>query len=196
MASLIEHLPWRGCQYGQLDGQKIAVVGYSHWLDAGDRDHPDVTRDVIECVMEDREWANIAFFRQIRDYFGYSTHRDFWPCVAFFNFLPDCVGDEAERYRHGTEQQIERGRERFPRLLNELKPAKVFVFTRRYWALRPHNLDDLDEGDLPEYARNFKKATCVGCPVFFLRHPQGARKAPMIETVSLLLRARPCAAIL
>ncbi len=194
---MLEHLPRVGSDYGGLDGQRIAVVGYSHWHKPGEVDDERATLDTVRRVISDEgagnapqeDWSRIAFFRQIRNYFGFTLHSAFWPLVAFFNFLPNSVGTGAERFRHGTGGQIDLGRERFLRLLRELAPQKTFVFTRRYWAIvRGASLMELPDG-VPQYSRIFKAVELEGSRVFLLRHPQGARKAPMVETVGCLLRS-------
>lgn len=180
---MIDHNPWMGPNYKEgLDGQRIAIVGYSHWLEKGKEDNVDATIECIRSVQSD-EWK-IAFFTQVRNYFGYNNHEAFWGRVMFFNFLPCCVGTEGERYRSGTPEQRTIGQTRFLRLLGEKLPQKVFVLTGRHWAF-PVTSDSPKKLGL-----NFPNFSCGTygfendhVVAFFLRHPQGANKNLMMNAV-------------
>ena len=149
-------------------------------------DSDRLTIDTVKRVMNE-DWGGIQFFRQICGYFNFDTHEDFWPRVAFFNFLPESVGGGPGRFRSGSQRQIEAGRARFLDLLRELTPDKTFVFTSKQWAvLGAERYDDI-ACKLPLYPPKFRAVSCAGCSVFFLRHPQGARKAEMTDAVQTLL---------
>ena len=99
---MVEHGPWVGGEYQLegLNGQRIAIVGYSHWYEEGGKDDADVTTDVVAKVVRGEDsYEKIRFFVEIRDYFGYGCHQDFWPRVLFFNYLSECIGTGPDRYR-------------------------------------------------------------------------------------------------
>jgi hypothetical protein len=67
---MIQHEPWRGSAYpAGIDGQRICVVGYSHWLGEGDKDTRGLTKKVVSGVIDGR--YNFNFFNQISRYFGF-----------------------------------------------------------------------------------------------------------------------------
>lgn len=79
----VEHTEWVGDRYGDdgLDGQRVALVLFSHWGDVGD-DHAEFTNDVIRGLMKgERERA----LDMIQSYFADSEPASFWPKVVFFN---------------------------------------------------------------------------------------------------------------
>jgi hypothetical protein len=84
---MVEHAAWIGPDYERSDtslgGQRLAIVGYSHWLVDGWEDTNEATRDCVSKVMSGE--LRKAFFTQVRDYFGYDNHTIFWQQVMFFN---------------------------------------------------------------------------------------------------------------
>lgn len=190
-STAIEHAEWVGAHYeAGIQGQRIAVVGFSHWGDAVG-EHPDFTRDVVSEVREGRSHT---FFDRIQEYFGHRGDYSFWDKVVFFNFIPDLVGGPDQRYAYGTPEQHNRGRERFLRIVGCRHPEKVVVFSRKTWdALGPFR--EGDDGphrlglDLPadfnwgRYERDGHVAAAFG-----LRHPQGASTEEMTRAVEQILR--------
>lgn len=89
---MVQHEPWRGPKYrtGGIDGQRICIVGYSHWLAKGEKDSRDLTKRVISGMIDGS--CDFKFFYQIRSYFGLEDNA-FWNHVMFFNFLSECVGN-------------------------------------------------------------------------------------------------------
>jgi hypothetical protein len=184
---MIEHSPWIGCHYKDgINGQRIAIIGYSHWLGDGDEDSTEATIVCIRSVMSG-EWK-IRFFTQVRNYFGFDGHRVFWPHVMFFNYLPCCVGNADGRYDHGTNEQRAVAATRLLTLLREHLPDKVFIFSGRYWAF------PLTTGLCQKLGACYSNF-CFGTygagtrhiPVFFLRHPQGANGDLMRRAVRHIL---------
>jgi hypothetical protein len=182
---MIEHEPWVGCHYKVgISGQRIALVGYSHYLGDGDEDHTDGTITCIRRVMSG-EWK-IPFFTQIRNYFGYDDHRLFWPYIMFFNYLPCCVGGADQRYGHGTDEQRSVAQARLLTLLEQNTPDKVLVFTRRHWAFPDTPCQNFG----PEFPKFWYGTYCIrnhNIPTFFLRHPQGANRDLMRKAVKNVL---------
>jgi|SRR5579862_6248784 len=139
---MIEHGPSIGRYYEQgIRGEKIAIVGYSHYRKPEHFDHEDFTQSTINHVLTGKQSGD-SFFPAIPQYFGYVDKASlvtFWNSVLFFNFIPECIGTSAEKHRNGTLEQIRSGRTRFIRILSERQPSRVFVFTRKGWASMPRN---------------------------------------------------------
>jgi len=186
----VEHTEWVGDRYegGGLDGQRIALVLFSHWGDVGD-DHAGFTNDIIRGLMKgERERA----LDMIQFYFADPEPARFWPKVVFFNFIPDMVGDAAGRYGWGTTDQHKRGLARFKRILTEHCPQKIIVFSTKAWGL----LDAPCEGAEQQLGEEFPSTHLWGtfeasghrALVFKLRHPQGASTALMTRAVRHILK--------
>ena len=170
---MIEHTAWVGADYKLgLSGSRIAIVGFSHHLgDDGGEDSNDGTIQCIRNVISG-EWK-IAFFTQIRNYFGFANHDAYWQRVIFFNYLPDSVGDGSQRYGHGTPEQRSLAQVRFVRILNERIPQKVLIFTGRHWAFPDVACEQLSP-QFPKFWHGIYSAGNHKITAFFLRHPQGA----------------------
>lgn len=186
----MEHLPWIGPDYKfGLEGQRLAIVGYSHWLWDGHEDEIEGTRHCIAKIVSGDE--RISFFTAIRNYFGYDSHDDFWRYVMFFNYLPNCVGGSSRRFGDGTAEQIGIAKKRFLRLIREGLPDKIFIFTSRRWAFPQ------PDGPLRQLHPEFSNFLCGTYIVnghrsqaFFLRHPQGAGGELMRQAVKFILDRR------
>lgn len=189
---MIEHEAHVGSKYKDgIDGQRIAIIGFSHWGEIEEDDNSG-TKNCIHNVMSGK-WR-IRFFTAIRNYFQFMDHSVFWDRVMFFNFLPDCVGGPDQRFGNGTPGQIERGQERFLRLIGAECPHKALVFTSRKWAFPKAASEDAPL-DCP-FSSFSKRMYCgqnFAVPTFFLRHPQGANGNLMRDVVSHV-RAVPIAA--
>jgi hypothetical protein len=191
----IEHEPWLPKNDDRVEGQKIAIVGYSHYVDGSDRS--SLTNEVVQCVV-DREY-NFRFYKAIQGYFGFADPADFWNRVIFFNFLPDAVGPRSEKYAAGKTEQLERGRERFLRIINSEKPEKVFVFTSKGWRAFPETtveeisggvctplLEDEKEPNWGTYMAGDQRVLVCG-----FRHPQFSKGEDMRTQVQAFLKLRP-----
>ncbi len=192
----IDHVPSRGSMYESgIGGQRIAVVGYSHWLGEGEVDSDSATLKTIRKVTAGEDGFDaIGFFVQVRNYFGYSDHTDFWKRVLFFNFLPACVGDAEHRYGSGTKEQIARGQERFLRILEQFKPHKALIFTARGWQECPPTVEERQTNRLLILGAGFPRFTLGTYELvdhtvaaFGLRHPQYADPELMRSAVQHIL---------
>ena len=187
----MEHKVWRGKGYdGEgIRGSRVCIVGYSHWLGAGkEADDADTTTDVVAKVVSGE--YRIAFFTQIRNYFGFKEHADFWRRVVFFNYLPNAVGGADARYHSATD--VEPANKRFEKVLAKEQPDKVAVFTMKGWrglapvlALSPCGRVLSLGLKLCELRRYDVGKKCV--PVLGLRHPQGAPGELMRQAVQWML---------
>ena len=190
-STLIEHLAHVGSDYRSgFNGQRVAVVGYSHWLGEEEEETANCTRLCVQQVVCGK-WR-IRFFSQIKSYFGYERHEQFWRKVLFFNYLPNCVGGASQRFHNGTPEQISHAQERFLRLISTGRPHKIFVFTSRRWAFPggPSNPEPLGN-EFPGFSRRAYYAGGHAATTFFLRHPQGARSELMRQAVKYALAFPP-----
>jgi hypothetical protein len=195
---MIEHTPWVGPDYPSLgiDGQRIAIVGYSHYRSEDEPDSDDFTEIVVRKVIDGRLKGD-SFFPKIPGYFGFDERVLFWNRVIFFNFLPDCVGYIDDKYRYGTQDQIERGQARFLRIIRDQtkRPNKVLVFSTKAWGSLPPTTEEESGKPLEKVGKeipsNFEWGTYAAgdeiVMAFGLRHPQGARTALMQAAVKQIL---------
>lgn len=192
-----EHHHWRGPGYHDVPaGQRLAIVGYSHYRQRTEDDFPDFTRWVIENDVLSGS-RNIAFFKQIAGYFDGDT--DFWNQVIFFNFIPYCIGTDEDRYEDGSRYQIEAGQQRVLRILEEEKPDKLLVFTTKGWRDFPATAEESDgyPGNPqlgaefpPEFRSGTYRINGHTTRAYGLRHPQGANRELMTKAVeSIMSRA-------
>jgi hypothetical protein len=194
---MIAHIPWRGDAYAAgIEGQKLAIVGHSHWLGPDGEDDEDVTRSCLAKIISG-EWR-IAFFTKIKNYFGIEEHSDFWHRVLFFNYLPDCIGFGEQRYGCGTPEQIVRAQARFLALLREHRPEKVLIFSNsegKGWRTCPPTCEEMNGTDCARLGEDFPPAFTWGTydaggytvSAFGLRHPQTANSAVMKRAVRGIL---------
>lgn len=193
----MEHECWVGNRYREegLAGQKIAVVGYSHWFEDGMVDHPGATLDAISNVIAARAgYDRIAFFRKIASYFGFADQADFWPCVLFFNVIPNAIGSFEQKFRNGTKEQVEQGKARARRIMAEHRPDKVLVFSAKGWSSMPLTVEEERGEPLERLGKALSRFTygtyAVGGKTILaygLRHPQGARSDVMRSAVSQIM---------
>jgi hypothetical protein len=194
---MVEHIPWVGEEYQTgIERQRIAIVGYSHWMDEGEEDSADCTLTVIRKVIAAEEkFDQTRFFVQIRNYFNFASHSDFWNRVLFFNYIPECIGTSEERYKDATPNQVERAQVRFLRMVQERLPHKVLVFTTKGWPSLPPTLEDQRPSGKPlRLAAEFGgfewgtyKTNGHLVLTFGLRHPQGASGKLMRRVVQHIL---------
>ncbi len=185
----MQHKPWVGSQFETgISGKKIAIVGNSHWLDELDEDNSETTNFVVSEVSSGA-FGNIAFFSQIRDYFGFQSHADFWDRVLFFNYAPRSIGLGNQRYDHLTSEMAEEAKLRFFDLASTHRPDRIFVFsTKIRWALPPLKFSSMDTPLKSAKQAVLLEGDATSPLVYLLRHPQGASKQEMTETVSQIMR--------
>jgi len=173
----IEHRPWMGEQYCLgIEGQRIAIVGHSHWRTIDEKDTDDYTQMVLNEVIRG---ARVRFFPYIRGYFG-GISNDFWQHVMFFNLLPECLPEDMKD-SEGTEVQVKRAKDRFDGLIANTMPPpqKILVFTRKGWSNIPWKQNEERKALGPDFPPFFvwgvHQAGASKAMVFGLRHPQGAK---------------------
>jgi hypothetical protein len=194
---MVEHRPWIGpkSKLG-ISGQQIAIVGYSHHRNPdhvdGDRFTIGVVRKFLSCELERN-----ALFSRVPGYFGYESRKDrkeFWNRVWFFNFVPECIGTDEQKYATAKSDLVERAKQRFKRILQEDPIQKVFVFTTKGWRACPCTDEEKAGKDCASLGPEFKKVTWGTYTIgrrkvlaFGFRHPQGADKRLMTAAVSRAL---------
>lgn len=191
----MEHAPYQGSGYGNNGKPKVAIMGYSHY----DRDTPDgedKTLDVLAGVIAGNH-PPTQFFHQIAGYFG-EQGDDFWNDVAFFNFGPRTIGESEHKHDGLNADDLRDAKARFLRLLEQLQPDMLFVFTRKGWkTLPPSEEDTRGTSGAPliagqEFDRHHYRLTDgTIVQAFGLRHPERATKQVMRDAVTAALAMRP-----
>jgi len=190
---MFEHKPWvpEGYKTG-LNGQRIAIVGYSHHTDS---DSDDLTIKTMQGVLRGELDTKTQFFYKIRDYFGYKSHRDFWSQVLFFNFVPYAIGTADHRYDNATREQVLQARERVLRIIADHSPQKLVVFSRKGWRSFPATVEESTSGGMcsklgKEELAEFEKGTYRNLSeitaAYGLRHPQYARDDIMTLAIQII----------
>lgn len=189
----MEHCPWIGDRFADgIEGQKFLLFGFSHYgaYDDG-HDDSDFTNYVI------KRWAltgEIPFFNTLAGYFGFTDAAAFYPLVAFANTLPYSVGDEDNMFTDGDAASLRLVEARVKRLVLEVDPDKVIVFSAKGWRLFPAYDDRSEDGILEVGGRkpiNFggysRKAGGYSL-AYGLRHPMMAPWQMMHDSVRAILR--------
>ena len=188
----MEHAPWIGERYGKgIDGQRLLLFGFSHYgtLDEGE-DGPDLTNHVM------RTWGlggEIPFFNTLASYFGADDPAAFFPRVAFANTLPRSVGDEEEKFADGDVAALAEVGDRVRRLIVELDPDTIVVFTAKGWRQFPQYDDRVDGGwlDVPGYKPiefgGYRRRSPGPAMAYGLRHPMMAPWRIMRASVEAIM---------
>jgi hypothetical protein len=182
----MEHDPWRREIESGLNGQHIAIVGYSHYRKETEEDHSGLTNKVMNDVLTSKQKGD-SFFSTVPTYFDSNDREDFWRRVHFFNFVPEAFV-YGKKYASANKCQIEKARTRFLNTIRELKPDKVFVFSRKAWLAFP---EALEERNGHCTALNFDNSDNwgsydIGCKIVRVcgfRHPLFARGANLRPSV-------------
>jgi hypothetical protein len=189
---MIEHRHWKRTSKKGIEGQHIAIVGYSHYRDlqAG-KDSNEFTHTVMNTYLSGDRRMGAMFFPPIQRYFGYENHRvEFWSRVDFFNFVPECFAS-TDKFASAARDLKTRSQDRFKKILSVEKPNKVFVFSRKGWnqcpdtveATQPLNANPKDTWGFYE-AGGHKILACG------FRHPLFAKIEDMQLAVQEFLKMR------
>lgn len=130
-------LPWVGDRYRTdgLGGARVLLLGESHYGD--DATYPEFTRDVVRGLglaetKRHRFFTTPAAWLLDLPSGGHLTdemRRDFWPRVAFYNFIQERVGAEA---RIGpTDDMWSRAIAPYEQIVHDLDPHLVVVLGKR-----------------------------------------------------------------
>jgi hypothetical protein len=130
ISAAIEHLPHVGADFDNgVDGLKVAVVGYSHYPSPGDVDSAAFSQAWITRVVTGSDRSR--FLTSIRNSFGFREHSEFWSKIVFFNYVPVMIGGAGDKFRRANREEEEWANRRLLRIIDDLKPDIVFVFTRK-----------------------------------------------------------------
>ena len=140
----INHAIWRPTLAGGIYRQKVAIVGYSHHCAKGTFDQDNLTLDILQGVIDGTR--KHSFFTAIQKYFGYDDSASFWSRVYFFNFLAEAIGPSDRKYGNASSEQREEAKRRFLTFIENEKPDKVFIFTRKGWKSFPETTVEEQEG--------------------------------------------------
>lgn len=132
--------------------------------------------------------CKVTFSTNIRNYFGFSDHKDFWKRVIFFNYMPCGVGEASARYNVGSSEMRTRAKRRFISILGEVKPNKVLVFTHKGWMDCPDTpCEPLGNAFPPDFTWGKYAIGEHVTAAYGLRHPQGANGDTMKRAVRHIL---------
>lgn len=194
---MIVHSPWVGDSYKLgIQGKRVCVIGFSHHTEG--QDHSAFTEDLLIQINgyspDPYNNAGLSFFINIRNYFGFRRHQEFWPNVMFFNFLPNVVGASSNRYGPGSAGQLEIAAERVLRLFQDYKPEKAFLFSAKAWDNFPETREnrlgyDPKMGpDFGDFRKGHYDHDAGATTVYRLRHPQFAKSQEMTKAVQFALK--------
>lgn len=181
----MQHEPWVGEQSAKgLDGQTVAIVGYSHWGDPS-KDRETFTNEGLDDIVRDGKagWRSIRFFSDIMHYFGETDPAAFWPKVIFFNFAPRLIGLGDRRYDWLSKADALEAGDRALGIYKEHEVDKALVFSNKGWSSHPAT-DEERAGSSPVlpgtrfHWGHYGPTVAVG-----LRHPQGASGDEMKDAV-------------
>lgn len=182
----VSHHHWVGSAFDHRSGEKIAVLGYSHYLGGG-RDHDAMTTDLLKSIVNNdhanhSENRNTPFFKKIATVFG-KDNGTFWNDVVFLNLIPNAIGGREEMYDWADHDSAVAGSTRLFEVLAKHNISKLFVFSAKAWESLPAPvlLRDVPLGSGSRYGFNaFVQAPTT--VAFHLRHPQFA---PPVELEKL-----------
>jgi hypothetical protein len=114
------------------------------------------------------------------------------------NTLPSLVGSAEMRYAKGTAEQRRAIPNRVITILSELKPSKAIVFSKEAWSKWPAFDGPVaegmiqDQGTIEVWYGSYAHADGSGYSMAYqTRHPQGANKKEMENTVAMIMQHRP-----
>jgi hypothetical protein len=135
------HNPAIGSCYGKEPSLgRLLIVGMSHYGGEHVRlakfTH-DIVGEVINCERRISYFTKVAGLFHDADGLPY-TARDFYPLVAFYNYLPDVFRVqqrvEKEQWRNPDAQQF------FFRVVDYVKPQRVLITGENLWRALPSRL--------------------------------------------------------
>jgi len=119
--------PWIGANY--FTGGRLLLIGESHYLDDEDYSE-DFTTVVIRDVFLTRKEMGTLFFKNTGSLFYSDDYYKIWDEISFANAIQ--IGFPDAKSQPGV-QEIKTIAPAFKLLLNDLKPTKVMVLSKRMW---------------------------------------------------------------
>ena len=118
-------LPWVGAHYANgINGQRLLVLGESHYSDDSRNAYPQFTRDIVGRVVAGERFP---FFTRLGGVIQMSTKATAfsWQAVLFYNFVQQLVGAQARD--RPTEAMWANGFDPLMAVLTEHQPSAVLV---------------------------------------------------------------------
>jgi hypothetical protein len=171
--------------------QRILIVGHSHHRQEHEEDHEDFTVDTVEHAKEGKMQRFPFFARQPR--YLNLERRQYYETVALMNFIPVAL---LHRYAQPSLALLERGKQRFMRVLSEENPTHVFVLSSRLTFRQdlpttfeeargePLSVLTTNSGSFLRGSYHTTGGTSLCCR---LPHPQAASTAAMQEAFARML---------
>jgi hypothetical protein len=134
--------PWEGPHYGALFGQRVLIVGESHYDYEGCVDDADLTRR----VYADDNWRNpfrkavaeAVLGKAVEDV---KRYRDFWDSVGAYNYVRRLLsapkGKAIEQATRIDLRDPEAAVAFTDEVLPSLQPDLILVFSRKVWNWLP-----------------------------------------------------------
>ena len=124
--------PWIGDNYETNKDGKILLLGESHYC--GEEEAScGFTREVIQGRI-DKEKMESPFFDRIEDMFEEIGYKNVWKQVAFSNLIQNPLDASASQ---PEQKDIATIKPAFERLLADLKPDKIVLFSKRLFEVLP-----------------------------------------------------------
>lgn len=134
--------PWIGSRYESENhfGRRVLVLGESHYGEVSET-RPTFTKEIIKRLGQDER---SAFFTKVAKvlldfdadmYISYSQRSEIWEDVAFYNYIPGFVSEDA-RVRPSSEQW-ESAPLPFKQVIDMLKPQFILVLGKELGAQIP-----------------------------------------------------------
>lgn len=124
-------LPWVGTHYANgINGQRLLVLGESHYSEDPRNAYPRLTRDIVGRVVAGERFP---FFTKLGSVIQMSTKPTAfsWQAVLFYNFVQQLVGAHARD--RPTEAMWAGGFEPLTAVLTEHQPSAVLVAGGGTW---------------------------------------------------------------
>lgn len=125
--------PWVGQDYGKSEYGRLLLVGESHYLN-NDKATSNLTTLVVRNHLKDSMippfYMISPFFRKAGHIFDSINCHSLWKKVAFANLIQTGLKDSTQQPTVAEKNSVN---ESFRLLLDDLKPEKVIVLSKRMW---------------------------------------------------------------
>lgn len=120
--------PYIAPKYGTAEFGKLLLLGESHYFENKEDDVRNLTSLVVKEHIEGK--GKSPFFRKAGYAFARNDWREIWNKVAYANLIQSGLNDSKSK---PTDEEINTIKPAFKLLVNNLKPDKVIVFSKRMW---------------------------------------------------------------
>ena len=123
--------PWIGPNWEKSKYGKLLLLGESHYLN-GDKDTSNLTTLVVKEAVSEKKGMNTAFFWTTELIFGCKEPGQLWNNVAYANLIQNGLPKAQSQPQQKDRATINPS---FKLLLDNLKPKKVIVLSKRMWTI-------------------------------------------------------------